>query len=76
MNELRDPAEATGDALLNLIDKAHEEMCAAVKRQWNGDPAALKLSIPCRPFDDTDALICGVLRAAKRELKEAMERRT
>ncbi len=66
---MEDPSDASGDALLKLIDKAHDEMVAAMHRQWYRKPPVLNLSIPCRPFDDTDALVCGVLMACKRELQ-------
>ncbi len=56
------------DDLIERIDKAHIEMCDAVNRQWNGKKAALNLSIPARENHDTDLIVCGALRAAKREI--------
>lgn len=49
------------------IDAAHDELTAAVKRQWDGAPA-FKFSIPARPDHDTDLLIGAALRAARKAL--------
>lgn len=45
------------------LKAAHKELCEAVQRQWNREPA-LKLSIPARPDHDTDLVIGEALMEA------------
>ena len=47
-------------ALIDRLAHAGEEMSAAAKRQWDGNPA-LKISIPARPDYDTDLIVRGAL---------------
>ena len=50
--------------LIKKLDKAHKEIAAAAKRQWEGRPA-LNMSIPARPEQDSDLLISDALRSAR-----------
>lgn len=54
--------------LIAQLDAAHDELVAAVRRQWDGAPA-FKLSIPAQPDRDTDLLIGAALRAARAALQ-------
>lgn len=54
----------TATEVLALIERAHKELSASVKRQWSGK-AAFRLTIPAKPEEDSDLVISGALIAAR-----------
>lgn len=58
-----------GKELIDRLEAAHQELCDAVERQWNGE-AALKMSIPARLDHDTDLIIGTAITDAINALKE------
>jgi hypothetical protein len=55
------------------LERAHRELCEAVKRQWDGKPA-FKLSIPARPDEDSDLVIGSAITDALAFLQPASAR--
>lgn len=55
---------------IGLLERAHVEMCEAVKRQWEGKHA-LKISIPVRLDHDSDVIVCGAISEALDVLRAA-----
>ncbi len=58
--------------IIGRLTAAHKEMCDAVNRQWQRG-TALKISIPARPDNDSDLIVCGAIREAKSVIEELCE---
>lgn len=60
-----DPPGLEHQEIVVLIDKAHDELSAMCRRQWNREPA-IKWAIPARPGIDSDLVIGEALSAARK----------